>query len=178
MVLLFPSGVKASNMRLLVFIKEVFMSYESAKAQLERHQLADRVRLFTESSATVELAAQVLGCEPGNIAKTLSFLGKDNPLIVVAAGDAKVDNRKFKDTFLLKAKMIPREEVEALTGHPAGGVCPFGLKTGCKVYLDQSLKRFEKIFPACGTAQSAVELSIDELEKAAEPVGWVNVCKD
>ena len=158
--------------------KEVKMSYDSAKKQLEKHGLADRIRLFSESSATVELAAQVLGCAPGNIAKTLSFLGpEDCPIIVVAAGDARVDNRKFKDVFKMKPTMIPHDKIEPLTGHPMGGVCPFGLNSSCRVYLDLSLKRFEKIFPACGTAKSAVELNLEELERASEALSWVDVTK-
>lgn len=154
------------------------MGFESAKKQLERHGLVDRIRLFSKSSATVELAAQVLGCAPGNIAKTLSFLGPDDcPIIVVAAGDARVDNRKFKDTFKKKPSMIPHDRIEALTGHPMGGVCPFGLNERCRVYLDSSLKRFEKIYPACGTAKSAVELNLEELERASEALSWVDVTK-
>ncbi len=155
------------------------MSYEIAKAHLERHGLADRIQLFDVSSATVELAAAALGCEGCRIAKTLSFMPKegDGCILVVAAGDAKIDNAAFKAQFGLKAKMLSPDEAEARIGHAVGGVCPFGVNADAAVYLDESLRRFDIVYPACGTSNSAVKLTIDELERAAEPVSWVNVCK-
>lgn len=155
------------------------MSFENAKAHLERHGLVDRIKRFDVSSATVELAAAALGCDGCRIAKTLSFMPKegDGCILIVAAGDAKVDNSAFKAQFGMKAKMLPFEEVEARIGHAVGGVCPFGVKDGVLVYLDESLRRFDVIYPACGTYDSAVELTVSELEAAAEPVAWVDVCK-
>lgn len=155
------------------------MALDIAKSHLERYGLADKVKFFDVSSATVELAAAALGCEGQRIAKTLSFMPAEGNgcILVVAAGDAKVDNAAFKAQFGVKAKMLPPEEVEAKTGHAIGGVCPFGVKDGAKVYLDKSLKRFDVIYPACGTSNSAVELTIAELQEAAEPVSWVDVCK-
>lgn len=155
------------------------MSYEIAKAHLERYGLADRIQLFDVSSATVELAAAALGCEGCRIAKTLSFMPKEGEgcILVVAAGDAKVDNAAFKAQFGLKVKMLSPDEAEARIGHAVGGVCPFGVNANATVYLDESLRRFDIVYPACGTSNSAVKLTIDELERAAEPVSWVNVCK-
>ena len=155
------------------------MAYEIAKAQLEKYGLADRIKLFDVSSATVELAAEALGCEGCRIAKTLSFMPKegDGCILVVAAGDAKIDNHAFKAQFGIKAKMLTPDDAETRIGHAVGGVCPFGVKEGAEVYLDESLRRFEVIYPACGTSNSAVELTIEELERAAEPLGWVDVCK-
>ncbi len=153
------------------------MSLDRAKAHLEKFGLSERIRLFDESSATVELAAHAVGCEPAHIAKTLSFRGPEAPILVVAAGDAKIDNSKFKARFHTKATMLPHDEVEALVGHAVGGVCPFGVEPGVQVYLDQSLRRFETIYPAAGTAASAVRLSPAELETASGSLGWVDVCK-
>ncbi len=154
------------------------MSFESAKAQLARHNLSDKIRICDEPTPTVETAAHALGCAPGNIAKTLAFLVEGRPILIVAAGDARIDNKKFKSVFHVKASMIAHDSIEDYTGHPMGGVCPFGVKEGCRVYLDVSLKRYEKIFPACGTRHSAVELTLDELTESAEAVGWVDVSKD
>ena len=154
------------------------MSFESAKAQLVRHNLSDKIRICDEPTPTVETAAHALGCAPGNIAKTLAFLVEGKPVLIVAAGDARIDNKKFKAAFHAKASMIAHEAVEDFTGHPMGGVCPFGVKDGCRVYLDVSLKRYAKIFPACGTRHSAVELTLKELEESAEALGWVDVSKD
>lgn len=154
------------------------MGFESAKAQLERHGLATRIRICEAPTPTVETAAAALGCEPGNIAKTLAFLVNGKAVLIVAAGDARIDNRKFKETFHAKASMIAHDAVEDYTGHPMGGVCPFGVKPDCKVYLDESLKHWKKIFPACGTRHSAVELTLEELVESAEAAGWVNVTKD
>ena len=153
------------------------MSIERVKAYFAAVGLAGRVREFDVSSATVELAAQALGCEGKRIAKTLSFMGPAGPLLVVAAGDARIDNHKFKEQFGLKAKMLTPEQAVELVGHAVGGVCPFAVNEGVEVWLDESLKRFETVFPACGSANSAIELTIPELEKYAAPKGWVDVCK-
>ena len=154
------------------------MSLDRAKAHLEQFGLADRIQLFDVSSATVELAAQAVGCAPAHIAKTLSFYGAESGAVVIlAAGDAKVDNRRYKDEFGTKAKMLTPQEAEDLVGHAVGGVCPFGVKPGVRVFLDQSLKRFEEVYPACGSANSAVRLSIPELELSSGCEKWVDVCK-
>lgn len=153
------------------------MSMEQARSWLEKFHLEDRIQEFTESSATVELAAQRLGTEPARIAKTLSFFVNDAAILVVAAGDVKVDNAKFKATFHTKAKMLSYEQVEPLTGHVVGGVCPFGVREGVRVYLDESLRRFTTVFPAVGTASSAIELTIPELEMASGFESWVDVSK-
>lgn len=153
------------------------MSIERVKAYFASVGLADRVREFDVSSATVELAALALGCEGKRIAKTLSFMGPAGPLLVVAAGDARIDNAKFKAQFDLKAKMLTPEQAVELVGHAVGGVCPFAVNEGVEVWLDESLKRFETVFPACGSSNSAIELTIPELEKYAAPKGWVDVCK-
>lgn len=154
------------------------MSMERARAHLAAYGLQDRIQEFTESSATVELAAQRLGVAPARIAKTLSFMVDGSAILVVAAGDVKVDNAKYKAVFHTKAKMLSREQAAELVGHEVGGVCPFGVKEGVKVYLDQSLKRFETVFPAVGTASSAIELSIPELERVSGYLQWVDVCKE
>ena len=153
------------------------MSLERAKAHLERFGLADRVQLFDVSSATVELAAQAVGCEPARIAKTLSFLLPEGPVLILAAGDARIDNSKYKAQFHTKAKMIPHDQVEELIGHGGGGVCPFGEKEGVPVWLDESLRRFDLVYPAAGTSNSAVKLTLAELEQASQALGWVDVCK-
>ena len=154
------------------------MSIEKVKDYFARYGLQGRVQEFPVSSATVELAAQAVGCPPAHIAKTLSFLLPEGPVLILAAGDARVDNAKYKARFHTKAKMIPSEQVEPLIGHGVGGVCPFGVNEGVPVYLDQSLRRFDTVYPAAGTANSAVELSLEELERAAQAAGWVDVCKD
>lgn len=153
------------------------MSMERARAHLEKFGFQDRIQEFTESSATVELAAQRLGVEPARIAKTLSFKVEDHAILIVAAGDVKIDNPKYKAAFHTKAKMLSHDEVEELTGHMVGGVCPFGVKEGVEVYLDESLKRFTTVFPAVGTPASAIELTIPELEQLSGYTQWVNVCK-
>ena len=130
------------------------------------------------SSATVDLAAQALGWEPCRITKTLSFLVDGRPILIVAAEDAKIDNPKYKAQFGTKAKMLTPDEAETLVGHAVGGVCPFGINEGVLVYLDESLKRFTTVFPACGSSNSAIELSIDELEKYSGSVSWIDVCKN
>lgn len=153
------------------------MSYELAKAHLEKYNLADRIQLFDVSSATVELAAQAVGVEGARIAKTLSFKLESGCILILAAGDARIDNKKYKATFHKKACMPSADEVLESIGHPVGGVCPFGIKPGIPVYLDESLKRFDIVYPAAGTGNSAVKLSIDELYACSEAVGWVDVCK-
>ena len=154
------------------------MSLERAKAYLAEKGYADHVIELEDSSATVQLAAQALGIEPGMIAKTMSFLLGGEAILILTEGTAKVDNRKYKDTFHMKAKMIPFEEVENWIGHAPGGVCPFGIKEGIRVYLDESLKQFETVYPAAGNDHSAVKLTIAELEEVAGAVGWVDVCKE
>ena len=153
------------------------MSIEKVRACFAEYGIADRILEFGVSSATVELAAQALGCEPCRIAKTLSFCVSGTPVLVVAAGDVKVDNAKFKARFATKTTMLSREDAEELIGHAVGGICPFAVKEGVKVYLDESLKRFETVFPACGSSNSAIELSIGELEQYSNYTDWVNVCK-
>ena len=154
------------------------MSFSNAKAYLETKGLADRIKVFSESSATVELAAKALGCQAKQIAKTMTFYAAGNPIMIVCAGNVKVDNPKYKAYFHEKAKMIPFAEVEACSGHAVGGVCPFGIKPGVKVYLDVSLKENEIVYPAAGDEHSAVELSIKELEDCVEITDWVDVCKE
>ncbi len=153
------------------------MSVEKVRAYFDACGLPGRVMEFAQSSATVGEAAAVLGCEPGRIAKTLAFAAEEKVLLIVAAGDARIDNAKYKASFGCKAKMLPREETETRTGHPAGGVCPFAVNDGVEVYLDDSLKRFNPVFPACGSANSAIKLSLSELERYSAAKGWVDVCK-
>lgn len=153
------------------------MSIEKVRAYFAAYGIEDRVLEFDVSSATVELAAQALGVDGSRIAKTLSFLVGDGCILIVAAGDAKVDNRKYKDRFGTKAKMLPHDAVPEYIGHAVGGVCPFAVKEGVKVYLDESLRRFETVFPACGSSNSAIELTIPELEKYSGFCEWVDVCK-
>ncbi len=153
------------------------MSIERVKKYFSEYGMENRIREFDVSSATVELAAAALNCEPCRIAKTLSFMVDGSAILIVMAGDAKIDNPKYKAQFAAKAKMLAPEEAEALIGHAVGGVCPFGINEGVKVYLDSSLKRFETVFPACGSSNSAIELSIAELEKYSGNASWVDVCK-
>ena len=154
------------------------MSIEKVKAYLGAYGVADRVREFDVSSATVELAALALGIDGARIAKTISLgTPEGGCLLIVCAGDVKIDNRKFKDRFAFKPKMLSPDEALSHTGHAVGGVCPFALPEGVKVYLDESLKRFETVYPAAGTRNSAVKLSIDELERASGALAWVDVCK-
>ena len=154
------------------------MSIEKVRAYFETLGIADRIREFTVSSATVELAAAALGCDGAHIAKTMSFMTPEGVVLVVAAGAARIDNHKYKETFHTKAKMLSADEVEPLVGHPVGGVCPFVPNDGVHVCLDASLRRFDTVYPACGSPSSAIGLTIPELEKyAAQPVTWVDVCK-
>lgn len=154
------------------------MSLERVTEYLRQYGLAERVRVFDASSATVELAAQALDVEPERIAKTLSFLTKEGCVLIAAAGDARVDNGKYKHFFGEKARMLPAELVEQLAGHPVGGVCPFDVAPGARVYLDASLKRFHTVFPAAGTAHSAAEMTCLELERASRALAWIDVCKN
>lgn len=153
------------------------MSIERVRAYFAQYNMQSRIQEFAVSSATVELAAEALHTEAKRIAKTLSFMVEDKPVLIVAAGDAKIDNPKFKAQFHTKAKMLGFDEVEPLVGHAVGGVCPFGVPDGVEVYLDISLKRFETVFPACGSANSAIELTIPELEQYAGYISWIDVCK-
>ena len=151
------------------------MSIERVKKYFADFGIEDRVRVFEVSSATVELAALALGCSEGKIAKSLSYMVEGSPIIIVVAGDVKVSNSKFKAEFLTKAKMLTFEEVENLIGHKVGGVCPFAVNDGVSVYLDISLKEYDTVFPACGSGNSAIELTIEELEKYSNFERWVNV---
>ena len=153
------------------------MSVEKVREYFKKYNIEDRIQEFEESSATVELAAKALKCEPAKIAKTLSFKIDDKSILIIVAGDAKIDNSKYKAQFNKKAKMLTYEEVLELIGHPVGGVCPFAINDGVEVYLDKSLKRFKTVYPACGSANSAIELSIEELEKYSNYSSWVDVCK-
>ena len=153
------------------------MSIERVRKYFREYGMEERIREFQVSSATVELAAAALQCAPERIAKTLSFLVEGKAVLVVAAGDARIDNAKYKAQFSTKAKMLSPEEVKAMVGHAVGGVCPFAVEEGVKVYLDASLKRFETVFPACGSANSAIELTIPELEECSGYEGWVDVTK-
>lgn len=154
------------------------MAIEKVRKYFEQYGIEDKILEFDTSSATVELAAMAVGCEPKRIAKTMSFLVENNPILIVLAGDAKVSNPKYKETFQTKAKMIPAEQVEDLIGHNIGGVCPFAIHEGVVVYLDVSLKRFATVFPAAGSENSAIELSLDELMRYSNAVDWVDVSKD
>lgn len=154
------------------------MAIERVKEYFLKFGIEDRIQEFAVSSATVELAAQALGCAPERIAKTLSFYTADGVALIVAAGDARIDNPKYKAKFGEKARMLKFEDAEMLIGHAVGGVCPFAVNDGVSVYLDESLKRFETVFPACGSSNSAIELSIEELEKYSGYKEWVDVCKN
>ncbi|MBU5316708.1 YbaK/EbsC family protein [Clostridium bornimense] len=153
------------------------MAIESVREYFRKYGLEGRIQEFNVSSATVSLAAEALNCEEKRIAKSLAFMVDDNVILIVAAGDTKIDNSKYKSTFHKKAKMLSPNEVLELVGHGIGGVCPFGIKNGVSVYLDISLKRFETVFPACGSSNSAIELTIEELEKYSGYIEWVDVCK-
>lgn len=153
------------------------MAIEKVKTYFSQFGIEDRIQEFEVSSATVELAAQALNCEPCRIAKTLSFMVEDHPVLIVTAGDVKIDNGKYKAKFGTKAKMLTSDQVETLIGHGIGGVCPFAVNNHVIIYLDHSLKRFETVFPACGSSNSAIELSIEELEKYSGFASWVDVCK-
>lgn len=153
------------------------MSIDRVKAYFEKYNMSERIQEFEVSSATVELAAAALNCEGCRIAKSLTFKVAEQPIMIVVAGDAKIDNAKYKAQFATKAKMLTAEEALELIGHAVGGVCPFAVNDGVTVYLDESLKRFETVFPACGSSNSAIELTIEELEKYSGFTEWINVCK-
>ncbi len=153
------------------------MSIEKVRAHFRTLGIENRILEFSVSSATVELAAAALNTQGKRIAKTLSFLVDEKAVLIVAAGDAKIDNRKFKDFFHTKAKMLSPEQVTTLVGHAIGGVCPFAVNEGVDVFLDESLKRFETVFPACGSSNSAIELTVPELEKYSGFKEWINVTK-
>lgn len=153
------------------------MAIEKVKEYFSQFDMAERIREFEVSSATVELAAQALNCEPCRIAKTLSFMTGEGAILIVAAGNTKIDNAKYKAQFGTKAKMLTPDQVEALVGHGVGGVCPFAVNPGVTVYLDCSLKRFQTVFPACGSSNSAIELTIEKLERYSGFASWVDVCK-
>ena len=153
------------------------MSIEKVRAYFKEFGMEDRILEFPVSSATVELAAVAVGCEPRRIAKTLSFMAGEKPILIVTAGDAKIDNPKYKAQFSQQAKMLSFDQAAELIGHAVGGVCPFAVNEGVTVYLDESLKRFETVFPACGSSNSAIELTIPELERYSGFAAWVDVCK-
>ena len=154
------------------------MSFEISKNYLESKGFGSHIIVSEESTATVELAAQALGTEPGAIAKTLSFVVDDQPILILVEGMCRVDNKKYKQVFDKKAKMIRRENVEEMIGHAPGGVCPFGVKSGVRIYLDESLKKHEVLYPAAGDAHSCVKLTIGELETVIGDYAWVDVCKE
>ena len=153
------------------------MSIERVRAHLARFGAEGRIREFDQSSATVELAAAAVGTEPARIAKTLSFMVGETPTLVVLAGDARVNNPAFKATFHVKAKMLTADQAAELVGHAVGGVCPFGVNDGVEVWLDESLRRFDTVWPAAGSSNSAIELTLDELERFSGASGWVDVAK-
>ena len=153
------------------------MAIDKVREYFKKYGMEDRIQEFDVSSATVALAAQALGCAPQRIAKTLSFMVDGQAILIVAAGDVKIDNTKYKKQFGTKAKMLSPDEVNEMVGHAIGGVCPFAVNDGVKIYLDESLKRFETVFPACGSSNSAIELTIPEMEKYAGEEGWIDVCK-
>ena len=154
------------------------MAIDKVKNYFSKYDMESRILEFEVSSATVSLAAQALNCQEARIAKTLSFLLHDKAILIVTAGDAKIDNSKYKAHFETKAKMLSPDQVKDLIGHEIGGVCPFAIHQDVVVYLDESLKRFKTVFPACGSSNSAIELSISELEKYSNFSRWIDVCKD
>ena len=153
------------------------MSGAHVKEYLAQFGAADRVMEFDVSSATVELAAAALHCEPARIAKTLSFMAGEKPLLIVMAGDMRIDNPKFKQQFAAKAKMMTAEQLETLTGLHFGGVCPFGIPEGIEIWLDESMRRFDTVYPACGSSNSAIEVTLEELERFSRANGWIDVGK-
>ena len=153
------------------------MAIEKVKGYFKQFEIEDRILEFEVSSATVLEAAEAIGCEPEKIAKSITFKVGDDAILVVTAGDAKIDNPKYKAEFSTKAKMLTPDEVDSLIGHKIGGVCPFGINEGVKVYLDESLKRFETVYPAAGSSNSAIKLTISELEEYSNFLKWIDVCK-
>ena len=154
------------------------MSYQNVRAYFEREGIADHITEHDSTADTVEHAARTVGCSPAEIAKSLSFMVDETPVLVVTAGDVKIDNRKYKEQFGTKAKMLKPDEAPERIGHAVGGVCPFAVKDGVKVYLDCSLRRFDTVFPACGSSNSAIELSMPEMEQYSGFIEWVDVCKN
>ncbi len=154
------------------------MSFSKAKEYLQKFKLQDRIMEFDTSSATVSMAAAAIGCTDGEIAKSLAFIVDARPILIIVAGDKKIDNPKFKEEFNTKAKMIPFDAVEELIGHAVGGVCPFGINDNVDIYLDVSLKHYEIVYPACGSSNSAVKLNLSELEQMLLYKKWVDVCKE
>ena len=154
------------------------MSIENVREYFRKFNMEDKIIELKESSATVELAARALNCEPARIAKTLSFHLEDCPILILTAGDVKIDNKKYKEKFGTKARMLSFNEAETLIGRSVGGVCPFGIKEGVKVYLDNSLKRFQTVFPAAGSSNSAIEMNLDELEKYSNSIEWIDVTRE
>lgn len=154
------------------------MSIDKVKNYLKKYSYDDKILEFDKSSATVELAAKAIGCKESEILKTLSFKINDDCIVVCVSGDSRVDNRKYKDLFNVKARMLKHDEVEYYTGHKVGGVCPFALKEGVKIYLDKSLKKHEYVYPACGSFNSAIRLSLSELERITEYPEWIDVCRE
>lgn len=153
------------------------MSIEKVRQHLGKYGAADRITVLEHSSATVALAAEAIGCEPARIAKTLSFKKGTSCILIVCAGDGRIDNKKFKAAFSMKATMPTPEEAQEMVGHSVGGVCPFGVNPGVEVYLDESLRRFDYVYPAAGSSNSMIKLTLDELQKFSEAAGWVDVCK-
>lgn len=153
------------------------MSIEKARSYFRAFGIEARIQELEHSSATVELAAQALGCEGKRIAKTLSFIANEQVILILTAGDAKIDNAKYKEYFHVKARMLGVDDVERLVGHGIGGVCPFGINDHINVYLDASLKRFETVFPACGSSNSAIEMTLEELQLYSKSLAWIDVCK-
>ena len=153
------------------------MSIDRVVKHLKKYGMDNRIMKFSSSSATVELAAKEIGCRSCDIAKTMSFIVNDKPIVIVVSGDMKIDNSKYKKEFKTKARMIPSDLVEEFTGHEVGGVCPFGLNDDVRIYFDISLKNFDYVYPACGSHNSAIKISIEELEKVCNNEKWVDVCK-
>ena len=153
------------------------MGIVAVRDYMKQWGVQDRILQFEVSSATVELAAQAVGCEPARIAKTLSFFMGDHPILIVAAGDRRVDNHKYKEVFHTKARMLTPEQAVELVGHAVGGVCPFAVKPGVEIYLDESLRQFDTVFPAAGSSNSAIEVTMEELERFSGSTNWVDVCK-
>lgn len=170
-------GKTAFYVHMKIFTEDETMSVDRVRAQLGKFGLENRIREFAVSSATVELAAKAVGVEPARIAKTLSFHDGDGAMLIVAAGDAKIDNARFKAVFHQKARMLSPEAAVQMIGHAVGGVCPFAVPENVKIFLDESLRRFDTVFPAAGSANSAIELSCDELQTCAGRATWVDVCK-
>ena len=153
------------------------MSLQKAKEYLAQFNLADKIQEFNVSSATVELASKALNCEPGKIAKSLTFKLDDKRIMILVAGDKRIDNRKYKNKFNKKAKMLTPDEAKTLIGHSVGGICPFGVNDGIEIYLDESLKDYSTVFPACGSSNSAIELSIEKLEEVVPYKEWIDISK-